>query len=527
VSGLPVHLPAGVAEPDGLLDAFRAYEAALMANDLEALDRLFAPGDATLRGDAGGILVGHDAISGFRRGRGGAPARTLVELHVRPVSADAAMVVAVTAPLTGGRGQQTQLWRRAADGAWAVELAHVSLPAPAVNPTVWRIAGTPLVRGAGLLDGTDARELASQTVAVKDLFDVEGFAVGAGVPAYLAESRPATRHADAVAALLATGASVTGIARTDEFAYSIAGRNPHYGTPPNGAVVGAIPGGSSSGPASAVALGQASIGLGTDTGGSVRVPASYQGLWGLRTTHGAVSTRGLLPLAPSFDTVGWFARDAWTLRAAATASLDLSRQVLPPSPRYAVAPALTAHSEAGVHAAFDDAMDALGTAGLVDDLAEVDLGDIDALFETFRTVQAAEAWRVHGDWITAHPGALGADIGARFAWASTIGEEAEAAARVALAAARLSIERALDGRTLLLPAASSVAPPTTADAAAIERTRAGTLRLTCIAGLTGRPALSVPALTVDGAPVGLCIVGPRHGDIGTIVAGARFHETLV
>jgi amidase len=520
VTGFPVHVSSGAVEPRGLLDAFREYERALMANDLEALDRLFASGESTLRGDAGGLLIGHDAISGFRRGRGGAPRREIVAVYVHPVGADAATVVAVTAPLTGGRGQQTQLWRRGPDGEWRVEVAHVSLPAPAINPSIWRVAGAPLVAGA------DAAELASQTVAVKDLFDVAGFATGAGVPAYLAESAPATRNADAVEALLATGAGVTGIAQTDEFAYSIAGRNPHYGTPPNGAVVGAIPGGSSSGPASAVALGQASIGLGTDTGGSLRVPASYQGLWGLRTTHGAVSTRGLLPLAPSFDTVGWLTREAWTMRAAATASLDLARQVLPSPSGYAVSAALTAHADRGVRDAFDDAIARLGEGGLVDDLVDVDLGDIDALFETFRTVQAAEAWQTHGDWITAHPGALGADIAARFAWASTITTEAEASARVELAAARLGIEAALEGRTLLLPAASSVAPPTTADAAAIEKTRAGTLRLTCIAGLTGRPGLSVPALTVDAAPVGLCVVAPRFGDIGAIVTGAKFHAAL-
>jgi amidase len=514
MTGFSVHLPNGSSEPEGLLDAFRDYESALMANDLEALDRLFAPGDATLRGDAGGILIGHDAISGFRRGRGGAPARTIVAVHVRPLAVDVAVVVAVTAPLTGGRGQQTQVWKRSADGAWAVEIAHVSLPAPAVNASIWRVAGAPLV------PGVDAAELASQTIAVKDLFDVAGFAMGAGVPEYLAESVPATRHADAVAALLATGANITGIAQTDEFAYSIAGRNPHYGTPPNGAVVGAIPGGSSSGPASAVALGQASIGLGTDTGGSLRVPASYQGLWGMRTTHGAVSARGLLPLAPSFDTVGWLTREAWTMRAAATASLDLARQVLPGPARYAVSSALNAFAEPGVRAAFDDAVDRLRDAGLLVDLVDLDLGDIDGLFETFRTVQAAEAWDVHGGWISAHPGALGADIGARFAWV-------EASARVALAAARLDLEAVLDGRTLLLPAASSVAPPTTADAAAIEKTRAGTLRLTCIAGLTGRPGLSVPALTVDGAPVGLCVVAPRFGDVGAIIAGAKFHAALV
>ena len=509
-----------MSAPDGLLDAFWRYETALMANDLEALDRLFAPGPDTLRGDAAGILIGHDAISAFRRGRGGAPRRTIVEVIVHEIDPDAAMVIAVTAPATGGRGQQTQLWRRV-DGAWAVEVAHVSLPAPAVNPTVWRLVGTPLVAGA------DTPELASQTVAVKDLFDVAGFTVGGGVPGFLAESKPATHTAPAVQNLLDSGASVTGIAHTDEFAYSIAGKNPHYKTPPNGAVIGAIPGGSSSGPASAVALGQASIGLGTDTGGSLRVPASYQGLWGLRTTHGAVNVDGLLPLAPSFDTVGWLTREAWLMRAVATTSLDLARQVLPPANRFAVSSALTAQASAGVRDAFDGAVSRLGEAGLVDDLVDLDLGDVDALFETFRTVQGAEAWATHGAWIETHPGALGDDIAARFAWASTITESAEAEARVALAAARLSIERALDGRILLLPSASSVAPSTTADAAAIETTRASTLRLTCIAGITGRPALSVPALTVDGAPVGLCVVGPRFGDIGTVVTGAKVHALLV
>jgi len=507
------------AAPDGLLDAFWRYEAALMANDLDELDRLFAPGPDTLRGDAAGLLVGHDAIGAFRRGRGGAPKRDIVDVIVRTIDADAAVVVAITAPATGGRGQQTQVWRRV-DGDWAVAVAHVSVPAPAVDSAVWRIVGTPLVAGA------DTPELASQTVAVKDLFDVNGHPVGAGVPAYLAEAPRATGHARAVSDLLATGASVAGIARTDEFAYSVAGKNPHYGTPRNAAVVGAIPGGSSSGPASAVALGQASIGLGTDTGGSLRVPASYQGLWGLRTTHGAVSRDGLLPLSPSFDTVGWLTRNAWVMRAAASASLDLSTQLLPPTRRYAVAPGLTARATDGVRAAFDGAIDTLDRAGLLADLASVDLGDADHLFETFRVVQAAEAWATHGAWIEAHPGALGDDIAARFEVASRITPRQEAAARVALAAARLDLERALDGRILLLPSASSTAPSTTADAATIESTRASTLRLTCIAGLTGRPALSVPALAVDGAPVGLCVVGPRFGDLGTITTGAKFHATL-
>ena len=320
-----------------MLDAFWEYERALMANDLPVLDALFA--DDAIRGDAAGILSGHDAISAFRQGRGGAPKRTILHVSTTEIDDDNALVIAITHPLTGGRGQQTQLWTRV-DGAWKVRAAHVALPAPAVNSTVWRVVGTPLVRGAA------TGSLTGETVAVKDLYDVAGFAVGAGVPAYLGE--PATKNSPAVDALLAAGANVTGIAQTDEFAYSIAGRNPHYGTPPNPAVVGGVPGGSSSGPASAVALGQASIGLSTDTAGSIRVPASYQGLWGLRTTHGSVSADGLVALAPTFDAPGWITRSAEVLRRAAAATLIEHVD----TGSFVVDPLLVAQAEPDVQAAF-------------------------------------------------------------------------------------------------------------------------------------------------------------------------------
>ncbi len=472
-----------------------------MSDDVEALDRLFAPGPETLRGDAAGILVGHDAIGAFRRGRGGAPARAILHVEVRELGDDAALVVAITAPATGGRGQQTQLWRRI-DGSWRVAAAHVAVPPRAVDPAVWRLVGTPLVRGAA------AGPLRGETVAVKDLYDIAGFAVGAGIPAWLEEAEPATGTAPAVAALLAAGADVTGIAQTDEFAYSIAGRNPHSGTPLNPAVLGGLPGGSSSGPASAVALGQASIGLGTDTAGSIRVPASYQGLWGLRTTHGAVSRDGLLPLAPSFDTVGWLTRDAATLRAAAAATLPAGVG----TGGLVSAPALLEIVEPDVRAAF----------AAFDRFEHVDLGDLDELFDAFRTVQQAEAWRAHGDWITAHPGALGDDVAGRFALAAAVTSHQESAARAAMAAARERLDAVLGDRVLVLPSASSAAPSVLADAELIERTRQGTLRLTCIAGLTGRPALSIPLLSVPQpgalleAPVGVCLVGPRGSDLALI-----------
>jgi len=384
-------------------------------------------------------------------------------------------------------------------------------PGAALDPRVWRVVGEPLLpsTGAGPLDG--------HTVAVKDVFAVEGFAIGAGVPAYLEEAAPQQASAASLRALQAAGASVRGIAQTDQFAYSIAGRNAAYGTPPNPAVPGAIPGGSSSGPASAVAIGDASIGLGTDTAGSIRVPASYQGLWGLRTTHGAVSTAGVLPLAPSFDTVGWLTRDRATLEAAATATLDAAAQVQP-GDRFVTARALISSASPAVAAGFASYLEAWDreVTALEDDALADDA--LDGVQTAFRTLQAFEAWEVHGAWVTAHPGALGAEVAARFEFASTITHEEAAAARAALERARCALDAALGDAVLVLPSAASVAPALAAAGEEIEAVRAATLRMTAVAGATGRPALSVPGLAVDGAPVGVCFVGPRGSDLALVRA---------
>jgi len=498
--------------PDGLLDAFGAYERALAANDLAALDAFFAPGPTTLRGDAAGLLVGHEQISAFRGRRGNAPVREVSSVHVRTLDPDHALIVSVNVPRSGGRGLVTQLWVRS-DGVWRIDAAQVAAPAPALDSTVWRVVGAPLVQGA--VRGP----LLGETIAVKDVFAVAGFAVGAGNPAYLAESPQRTRSAAAVQALLDAGASVRGIAQTDEFAYSVAGANAHYGTSPNPAVPGGLPGGSTSGPAAAVALGHASIGLGTDTAGSIRVPASYQGLWGLRTTHGAVSRDGLLPLAPSFDAVGWLARTPELLAAVAATSLDAERQIAPTT-GFVLSAELLDRADPGVRAAFDERVEALRGAGHFSEPDVIELGDLDALFTAFRTRQAFEAWGCDGEWIAAHPGAVGVDVASRFDAASrvTAGEAEEALAAILSARARL--DSMLEGRILLLPTTSSPAPSRSADAARIESVRAATLSMTCVAGIGGYPAVSAPLLRVGDAPVGLCLVGPRYSDVQLISTAA-------
>ncbi|MFE3292850.1 amidase family protein [Rhodococcus sp. NPDC059234] len=386
------------------------------------------------------------------------------------------------------------------------------------DPTVWREFGRPLIgpTGTGLLDGT--------TVAVKDLFDVAGHRVGAGNPARLAESAPAAHTAAAPAALLAAGARIAGIARTDEFAYSLAGTNAHYGTPPNPAAPDRIPGGSSSGPASAVALGAATVGLGTDTAGSIRVPASYQGLYGMRPTHGAVSTDGVVPLAPSFDTVGWVARDPATLSA-------VGRVLLPGRARRAftgaiVSDDLSSFASRQVRAATTSAIAAWsGDPGLptVEHRA-LDVGELADAVRDFQTVQGWEAWRAHGPWVSRHWASLNPDVRSRFETAAryTADDHERAVGRLRRFAAEL--DRFLGEDLLLLPSASSVAP-TRAEASlggpVVERARAATFALTCIAGATGRCAVSVPVPTADGIPVGLSVVGPRGRDLDVLDLAVR------
>ncbi|WP_434811479.1 AtzH-like domain-containing protein [Microbacterium sp. bgisy189] len=514
--------------PADLRAAFDAYEAAILANDLDALDAAFAPGAETIRGDGAGLLVGHDTISAFRGVRGGVPPRTIERIEYRPLAGDVALLVSVSRFHGGGTGLQTQVWERL-DGRWLITAAHVTPRAQALDRSVWRSVGDPLFQGVweGPLEGL--------TVAVKDLFAIKGYRIGAGNPTYLDSARAETTTAPAVADLLRGGASLRGIARTDEFAYSIAGDNAHYGTPPNGALPGALPGGSSSGPATAVATGQADIGLATDTAGSVRVPASYQGLWGLRTTHGLVPRQGLLPLAQSFDTVGWLTRDGATLQRVADWCLsydgsDSTESVFGESGadlpwRFVIPAEALDAADAATRAAFGAFVAASALP-----VETASIGDLDDYLVPFRTVQGAEAWRNNGDWLRAHPGATGPAVADRFRAAAAVTAADEAAARAALAPLRARLTDLVTDAVLILPTAPGPAPARTAGGEGIDAVRQATLRLTTPAAVAGLPALSVPLLTVTSplgpAPVGVCLIARAGTDIALVRQGLALHALV-
>lgn len=249
--------------------------------------------------------------------------------------------------------------------------------------------------------------LAGWTVSVKDLFDVQGQVTRAG-SVVLDDAPPATRDSTAVARLRAAGASLVGRTNMSEFAFSGVGVNPHYGTPANVVAtdVPRIPGGSSSGAAVSVAAGAARIGLGSDTGGSIRIPAALQGLVGFKNTARLVPTDGALPLSTTLDTVCAMTRDMpdaiFAHEILAARQVDRTGKALKDC-RFAVPKALMLDAiNETVARAFERTLQLLATAGAqIEDISLAELNDLAAINAT-GGFSAAESYAWHRELLAAH-----------------------------------------------------------------------------------------------------------------------------
>jgi amidase len=366
--------------------------------------------------------------------------------------------------------------------------------------------------GEVTIAGRAGGPLAGASFAVKDIIDVAGTITGCGNPDWLASHAPATQHAPAVQALLDAGALLVGKTVTEELAFSAVGINPHYGMPRNVAAPGRVPGGSSSGSAAAVGGGLVDLALGSDTGGSVRIPASYNGIYGMRPTHGRISLEGVMPLAPSFDTIGWFARDPKLFATVGRVLLD-DHGSAPPAGPLLLAEDAFERAEPATREALRPAIEAvervLGAARRV----TVGGDGLDRWHEVFRTLQGAEAWAAHGAWIEGAKPKIGPFLVERLRLAAQLGAEEVATARARRATIREALERLLEGGALLLlPSAPCPAPRSDASLAEHERVRARVIGITSIASLGGLPQVSLPAARVPEGPVGLSLMAGRGGD---------------
>jgi amidase len=365
-------------------------------------------------------------------------------------------------------------------------------------------------------------------LAVKDLFHMANLPTGAGNPDYLkahvnAHKNNTIETNSTVRALLNAGAVFKGKTITDELAYSLHGQNKHFPILTNPAAPEHIPGGSSSGSAVAVSSELADIGLGTDTGGSIRVPASYQGLWGMRTTHGIIECDNMVALAPSFDTVGWMTRDLATFELVSEVCIPAHTQHdITGEPRFGIALSL-----------FDNALHKKLCSAWIDEKLRprfktkdfssdmLDLTDMDTA-ATFRVLQGSEIWQQHGRWIEEKKPDIAEDIMSRLLWCKTITADQVASAKLQQQNVVTHLDTLFkDIDVLVIPTTPGIAPRCDADSTTLANDRNTLLALTSLAGLAGLPQLHLPLFTLHNAPCGLSLVGKKGNDLALIALARK------
>ena len=393
----------------------------------------------------------------------------------------------------------------------------------------WKSSGA-FVPGTDVrVPGREGGPLSDLAFAVKDLFDVAGEPTGGGNPDWGRTNPVPERHAALVDRFLRAGATLSGKTITDEISLGILGENAFHGTPRNPAAPGFVPGGSSSGSAAAVGADLVDFALGSDTGGSVRVPASFCGLYGLRPTHGRVDLAGLMPQAPSFDTAGWFARDAATFLRVTEAALDEAHPPaasVPPA-RLLVARDAFAFADPAVGDALRGARSRLADlAGAVADVTVAPPG-LSVWARAQRTLQMPEALATFRDWVERTNPRLTMRVARTLVTAEAVSAADRQWAELMRHEVRARLRDLLDPNSLLcLPTTPFPAPPV---GLPLSRHNDAGLRitsLTCIAGLSGFPQLSVPGGRVDdGRPVGLSLIGPPGSELRLAALAKALEDT--
>ena len=375
------------------------------------------------------------------------------------------------------------------------------------------------------IKGKPSGPLSGLTFVAKDLFDVAGHRTSNGSPDFHHHAKPSLTNAIVISKLLAAGATLTGMTICDEFFYSLTGANAHYGTPINLRAPGRLPGGSSSGSAAAMTAGISDFAVGSDTGGSVRIPASFCGLWGIRPSLGRVSLDGGRAMAPSFDTAGWFTNDAELLSV-------VGRVVLEGGPdrsaieRFVIADDVLARTDDPITSAFSTwvktaALDSVESLTIASD-------GLDSWWNVFRIIQAGEVKTTNLPWVRKYKANLGEGIKERFLMAEQVTDIELNKARQEREEIVKKINSVIGpGTVLVMPTAPCIAPTLDAESAALESFRSNTMALTCIAGLAGLPQVSMPVLAVDDCPAGVSLVGAQGSDEQLLKLASYFATNTV
>ncbi|MGX9417846.1 amidase [Vibrio sp. RC27] len=367
--------------------------------------------------------------------------------------------------------------------------------------------------------------LSGMTFVFKDLFDVEGYKTGAGNPVWLSTHEEAKSTSPLIEKLLQQGAFCCGRVQSDELAYSLNGQNIHYGTPINPAAPECIPGGSSSGSAVAVANGDSDVSIGTDTGGSVRVPASYCGLFGLRPTLGGLDLSNCFELAKSFDTAGIFTRDLASMSKVWSTLSSTEFEGKKANVVYLdnqCAQVLTQERSSRLHQWCKQADISLIHGDFLADNG----WSLEELSLLFRTIQGFEIIEKHGSWLELNGRSLDPAIMARVIWAKSITREQYVQAQKKQSDFKKVLNRQMKqlGSLWIIPTTPSGPPSLDQTEEELAEYRSHLMGLTSIAGLSGLPQLHLPMKALNEGPCGVSVLGGANSENSLIVTGEALIE---
>ena len=361
--------------------------------------------------------------------------------------------------------------------------------------------------------------LSGLSYGLKDIYDIAGIPTAFGSPAWLKSHSIPTSTAAFVEILSNAGANLLGKTHTDELTYSILGMNAHYGTPMNSRSPLRVPGGSSSGSAAAVAAGLVDFAIGSDTGGSVRAPASFCGIYGIRTTHGRISLQHTRGLAKSFDALGWFAKDPTILLQVGEILLNEKALTVHKKPKYFLLKEAFQLAPEPIAALLKKEILTLLSQESIEEIS-ITPEALSQWAESFRIVQASEIWEEHGQWAEQHLNEFGPGIKERFEIAKSLDPNAIAAAKLE----KIRIEQYLkqllsslsDDNTeaiLVLPSTGCIAPLLTSTTLELEQVRKQLFQLLCIAGLGSLPQVNIPICQYENAPLGVSLIANSQQDL--------------
>lgn len=371
-------------------------------------------------------------------------------------------------------------------------------------------------------------QLSGLTFSVKDLIDIEGYKTGGGNPDWEKAQPRAAAHALCVEQLLQEGAICLGKTISDELAFGLLGENHFYGTPLNPKAPDRVPGGSSSGSASAVASGAVDFALGTDTGGSVRTPASNCGIFGFRPSHGRISLAGVIPFAPSFDTVGILAKEAIVLGKVATTLLGSDKHISSISRKIYILEDAFTISDSEVIQGLQTPLKEIPVNSTVtlQDIFQESI-TFEDLLSVFCALQWAEIWSSLGSWIEEKHPQFGPHTAENFNLAKNF-ERRKIQENVKK---RMKIKEKVNsylgqGRILCIPTTTSLAPKK--DTIGMDRTKGDyyprLLSLNALAGLASLPQITLPLGSYHSIPIGLSFIASAGEDEFLLQSVLKFCE---